>query len=107
MKERTTKLSHRPTSKDIKAETNIRRMLDAIASHGMFHSECENKGLWNFLESKLTVSKPMTCYSSEVLVKQCLKTMCRATYLISQDLMPQSNKNTFVYFQPLSQSNGV
>jgi len=52
MKERTTKFSHRPTSKDIKAETNIQRMLDAIAAHGMFHSECENEGLWNFLESK-------------------------------------------------------
>ena len=27
-------------------------MLDAIAAHGMFHSEGENRGLWNFHESK-------------------------------------------------------
>ena len=27
-------------------------MLDAIAAHGMFHSEGENRGLWNFLDSK-------------------------------------------------------
>ena len=60
-KDHTTKFSHRPTSKDKEAETNIQRMLDAIAAHGMFHSEGENRGLWNFLESKQTVSKPTTC----------------------------------------------
>ncbi len=51
-KERTIKFSHKPTSKDKKGETNIRRMLDAIAAHGMFHNQDENRGLWNFLESK-------------------------------------------------------
>ena len=53
-KDHTTKFSHRPTSKDKKAETNlnIQRMLDAIAAHGMLHSEGENRGLWNFHESK-------------------------------------------------------
>ncbi len=52
---------HKPTSKDKKGETSIRRMLDAIAAHGMFHNHDENRGLWNFLEErKQVVSKPMT-----------------------------------------------
>lgn len=44
-KERTITFSHRPTSKDKKAETNIQRMLDAVSCHGMFHNEEENRGL--------------------------------------------------------------
>ena len=51
------KFSHSPTSKDKKASVNVKRMMEAITNHGLFHTAEENKGLWNFLQSQKASSE--------------------------------------------------
>ena len=51
-KENIATFSHKPTSKDRKAEVNIQRIVTAITTHALFFADTENKGLWNFLENK-------------------------------------------------------
>ena len=46
------KNSFKQTSKDRFAVNNIRAMREAIDKHGMFSSESENRGLWNFLQNQ-------------------------------------------------------
>ena len=42
-----------PTSKDKKLEANVHSMIELIIStHGMFHQQAENQGLYNFLQNK-------------------------------------------------------
>ena len=51
------KYSHRPTSKDKKVFLNVKRMLEAISKHGLFHKAEENNGLWNFLTAQRASSE--------------------------------------------------
>ncbi len=51
-KDRTVGFSHKPTSKDEAANTNVEKMVETISGHGMFHTETENEGLWNIFESR-------------------------------------------------------
>lgn len=48
----TTDFSHKTTSKDIAADRNVQKMLEATTAHGMFHNVANNKGLWNILEPR-------------------------------------------------------
>lgn len=42
--------THKPTSRDKNADSNIQAMNTAITSHGMFYELPDNMGLWNFLD---------------------------------------------------------